>query len=258
MLLDQRRDSILDLLDSKGFASLQELADAVGVSESTVRRDVEHLDKIGQIRRTRGGAAAISDGSLPFEDRSGQAVQEKQRVGKTAATLIMPGETILLDGGTTTLEVARQLVANPRPLQVVTNSLPVVNLLAAVPQIELIQLGGHLYPKTGVFLGPMTVESLKGVRVRRVFLSAGGITADGLFNNNSLLVEAERGMIAAAEEVIVVADHSKFGHTALSFLAPLSAVDKIVTDEDLADDWKQIVREQGIMLVIAEGHAAVT
>ena len=126
-----------------------------------------------------------------------------------------------------------------------------VDLLAAVPSIELIQLGGHLYPKTGVFLGPMTVESLKGVRVRRVFLSAGGITADGLFNNNSLLVEAERGMIAAAEEVIVVADHSKFGHTALSFLAPLSAVDKIVTDEELADDWKQIVREQDIELIVA-------
>ena len=252
MLLDQRRGNILELVESKGFASLQELADAVGVSESTVRRDVEHLDRIGQIRRTRGGAAYVGESLSAFDERTTQAVQEKQRVGRTAAQLIQPGETILLDGGTTTLEVARHLAVAAVPLQVVTNSLPIVNLLATAPQIELIQLGGYLYPKTGVFLGPITVASLKGLRVRRVILSAGGITADGLFNSNSLLVEAERAMIAAAEEVIVVADHSKFGHAELAFLAPLTAVHRLVSDVALSDEWQKLIQEAGIELVTAE------
>ena len=127
MLLDQRRDSILNIVESKGFVSLQEIVDLVGVSESTVRRDLEQLERIGQIRRTRGGAAYVGESLTTFDERRGRALAEKQRIGKRAAELIGSGETILLDGGTTTLEVARNLAG--KSLQVVTNSLPIVNLL---------------------------------------------------------------------------------------------------------------------------------
>ena len=123
--------------------------------------------------------------------------------------MVQPGETILLDGGTTTLELARQLIG--KPLQVVTNSIPIANLLVNSPLTELIVIGGFVYPKTGVNLGPIAVEALKSIRARRLFVSVGGITAAGLFNSNALLVETERQMIEAADEMIVVSDSSNWG-----------------------------------------------
>ncbi|HVJ67789.1 MAG TPA: DeoR/GlpR family DNA-binding transcription regulator, partial [Caulifigura sp.] len=177
MLLDQRRDVILQLIQRQGFATLQSLSDATGASESTLRRDLELLDRNGQIRRTRGGAAYVGESLTPFEVRRNQASAEKQRLGRRTAELIQPGETVLLDGGTTTLEVARNLAG--KSLQVVTNSLPIVSVLAGAPEIELIFLGGYLYPKTGVTLGPLTTAALERMKVRRLVLSAGGLTTDG-------------------------------------------------------------------------------
>src|SRR5690349_6755406 len=109
MLLDQRRDEILQLIERHGFVSLQELVERLKASESTVRRDLEYLDEIGQIRRTRGGAAYVGEHLTPFEERGTTALAEKQRIAKAVADQIEPGETVLLDGGTTTLEVARRL-----------------------------------------------------------------------------------------------------------------------------------------------------
>src|SRR5438270_13164341 len=163
MLLDQRRQEILSLLELEGFVSLQKLSDQSGVSESTVRRDLEYLEKIGQIRRTRGGAAYVGESITPLDERAEQAFPEKQAVGRAAAALVQGGEAILLDGGTTTLEVARNLTG--KSLQVVTNSVPVVNLLASQPQIELVIIGGYLYPKTGVALGPLALAALSQIHV---------------------------------------------------------------------------------------------
>jgi DeoR family fructose operon transcriptional repressor len=250
MLLDQRRDSILELVQAKGFASLQEISERVGVSESTARRDLEHLDRIGQIRRTRGGAAYVGESLTAFEERRQHAAEEKQRIGRRTAELIESGETVLFDGGSTTLEVARNLVG--KSLQVVTNSLPIVNQLVGAASIELVYLGGYLYPKTGVALGALTVAALKQIHARRLVMSTGGITAAGLFNSNSLLVEAERQMIEAVDEVIVVADSGKFGHLELAHLAPLSVVDRLVTDGGITDEWRKIVTEHGVELIVAE------
>ena len=250
MLLDQRRDGILEIVQSKGFVSLQELSERVGVSESTIRRDLEHLDRIGQIRRTRGGAAYVGESLTAFDERRQQAAEEKQRIGRKAAELIESGETVLMDGGSTTLEVARHLVG--KSLQVVTNSLPIVSQLVGAASIELVFLGGYLYPKTGVALGALTVAALKQIHGRRLIMSTGGITQAGLFNSNSLLVEAERQMIEAVDEVIVVADSGKLGHLELTHLAPLSVVDRLVTDSRITDEWRRIVRDHGIELIVAE------
>ena len=136
------------------------------------------------------------------------------------------------------MEVARNLAG--KSLQVVTNSLPIVSILAAAPEIELIFLGGYLYPKTGVTLGPLTRAALERMKVRRLVLSAGGMTTDGLFNSNSLLVDAERKMIEAADEVIIVADESKFGHSELAFLCGWETVDRIVIDREPDAEWKTV------------------
>lgn len=249
MLPDQRRDKVLELVENGGFSSLKELVHEIGVSESTVRRDLEELERIGQIRRTRGGAAYVGESLTTFDERRSRAHAEKQRIGRRAAELIGSGETILLDGGTTTLEVARNLAG--KSLQVVTNSLPIVNLLVAASDIELMYLGGYLYPKTGVALGELTIQALESIHARRLVMSVGGITAEGLFNSNSLLVQTERQMMEAADEVIVVTDSEKLGHSELAHLCPLDQIDRMVVDAGITNEWKERIEANGIELVVA-------
>ncbi len=250
MIVDERRTQILQVIENKGFVSLHELANVVDVSQSTIRRDLEYLDNVGQIRRTRGGAAYIGESLTAFDDRQIQASSQKQAVAEVAAQFIQSGDTILLDGGTSTLEVAKRL--GGKSLQVVTNSLPIVNVLSSQDQIELVMLGGYLYPNTGVFLGPLAVSSLEQIYARRLIMSVGGITEKGLFNSNSLLVETERRMIEVSEEIIVVSDSSKLGHSALAHLCSLNRIDKLVIDSGITSKWKKTLESAGIQVHVVE------
>ncbi len=252
MLADERRHRVLELVRLRGgFASLPELAKELQVSESTLRRDLEHLERSGVARRTRGGV--LYTGSFPglphFQLREPAQWEKKRAIARAAAHLVQNGDTLLLDGGSTTYELARVLVG--RPLQVVTNSLPVANLFAANAYADLVLLGGIVYPRTGVALGPLAIEGLKRINVRRSLLSVAGITQQGFYNSNLLLVETERAMMQAADEVIVLADSTKFGHTSLAHLAPLDRVDCIVVDEELPEEWQQQIRQAGVKLVLA-------
>jgi DeoR/GlpR family transcriptional regulator of sugar metabolism len=157
---------------------------------------------------------------------------------------------VLLDGGTTTLEVARRLAG--KSLQVVTNSLPIAGLLINQPQIELIVIGGYVYPTTGVALGPMAVAALANVHVRRLFMSAGGITENGLYNSNALLVETERRMIDAADEVVLVSDSGKLGHSALAHLCRLDVVDRFVVDAGISAEWRKTFEKANVELTIVD------
>lgn len=250
MIVDERRSKILKIAEESGFVSLQRLVAEVGASESTIRRDLEFLDAAGHIQRTRGGASFLGDSQSDFDARKVRASLEKQHIARRTAELISQGETVLLDGGTTTLEVARYLTG--KSLQVLTNSLPIALLLMNRPEIELIFIGGYVYPKTGVALGEQSVEALKKMHATRLVMSTGGITAEGLFNSNALLVETERQMIRAADRVTLVADSSKFGQRALSHLCSLSDVDEIVTDEGMSGDWRQVMESAGLRLEIVE------
>jgi DeoR/GlpR family transcriptional regulator of sugar metabolism len=241
MLLEERRQKLLDIVNQRGYVPLPELVAQIGVSESTVRRDLEHLHEAGLVRRTHGGAIAVNGAAaLPaFEERTGRSNAEKIAIGQRTAAIIEDGETVLLDGGTTTLEVARCLVG--RTLQVVTNSLPIAHLLAASRSIDLVLLGGYVYPKTGVALGAITQQALKDLHVRRLVMSVGGATERGLYNGNVLLVETERAMMRCAEETVVVADHSKFGRQALAFLDDWSGIHRVVVDEGLTEEQRAMV-----------------
>src|SRR5438128_9929149 len=195
MIVEERRQKVLDIINERGFIALADLAKAVEASESTIRRDLDFWDRRGVIRRTHGGAMFVADNpTLPaLEERSSRELEEKKQVAQTAAARIQDGDAILLDGGTTTLEVARLLVG--RPLQIVTNSLPIANLFANSRETDLVILGGFVYPRTGVALGPLTVKMMEGINVRQTLLSVGGITAKGHFNSNLLLVETELAMM---------------------------------------------------------------
>lgn len=251
MLADARRRRLVDLISRRGFATLEELVRVSGVSESTVRRDLEALDASGSVKRTHGGAVYSGDvRSMPaLDDRVSAQAWEKRAIGEAAASLVADEDTVLLDGGTTTLEVARALAG--RPVQVVTNSLPVAQLLAAVKDTDLILIGGYVYPRTGEAMGPLTIAALEMVRVAKVFLGAGGIVADGIFNSNSLLVETERAMMSCGQQVVVVADHTKFGRPCLSRLCGLEEIDLIVVDPGLSEPHRQLVAQQGVTVHLA-------
>ncbi|MBX9677216.1 MAG: DeoR/GlpR family DNA-binding transcription regulator [Gemmataceae bacterium] len=252
MLVEERRQKVLDLVSAKGFMALGDLAKIVHASESTVRRDLDFLDQQGIVKRTHGGAFYVGDGPAltPFEERASQELEEKKLVAKAAAARIRDGDSILLDGGTTTLEVAKLLVG--RPLQIVTNSLPIANLFASNRETDLVVLGGFVYPRTGVALGPLTVRMLEEVHVSQCIMGVGGITMKGLFNGNLLLVETERAMMRTADEVVVVADHTKLGRQALAYLCETSAIDTLIVDKGITAEQRALVEPSGIRLIVAD------
>ena len=250
MIVDERRSIILKITEESGFVSLQRLVAEVDASESTIRRDLEYLDAIGQIQRTRGGASFVGDSLSDFDARKSRASDEKQQIARRTADLICSGETVLLDGGTTTLEVARYLTG--KSLQILTNSLPIASLLMNRPEIELIFIGGYVYPKTGVALGEQAVEALRKMHAGRLVMSTGGITAEGLFNSHALLVDTERQMIRTADRVTLVADSSKFGQRALAMLCPLTDVHEIVTDDGVSDEWRAVMESANVRMEVVE------
>lgn len=251
MIVEERRQKVLDLVTQKGFVSLTDLAATLDASESTIRRDLDFWDKQGVLRRTHGGAVYLVDGQSlpPLEERTSRELAEKQAIARATVTRIQDGDAILLDGGTTTLEVARLLVG--RHLQIVTNSLPIANLFANSRETDLVILGGYVYPRTGVALGPLTVRMLEDVHVHQTILSCSGITAKGLFNSNLLLVETQRRMMATADEVVVVADHLKLGKQSIAFLCEQSAVDTLIVDAGLSAAQRGLIDESQVRLIVA-------
>lgn len=251
MLVVERRKQVLNLVSRRGFVSLADLAEEIRVSESTIRRDLDYWQRAGALKRIHGGAMSTGDGAAlpPLEDRTSRQIAEKRQIAHVAAGRIRDGDAVLLDGGTTTLEVARMLVG--RPLQIVTNSLPIANLFASSPETDLVMLGGYVYPKTGVALGPLTVRMMEDIHVHQTILSVGGLTAKGLFNSNLLLVETERQMMRSADEVVVVADHTKFGRRALAYLCELSAIDVLIVDTGLTAAQRQVLGQADSRLIVA-------
>jgi DeoR/GlpR family transcriptional regulator of sugar metabolism len=249
-LTDERRNRLLELVRVRGFASLPDLANELAVSESTVRRDLGHLEGIGEAKRTHGGA--FYTGATPklqhFDQRQRTHWEKKRLIAETASKLIEDGDTILLDGGSTTYELARLLVS--RPLQVVTNSLPVATLFTS-SDTDLVMVGGYIHTRTGVSLGPYANQMLNDLNVRRAVLSVAGLNQHGYYNSNLLLVETEQAMMKAADEVIVVADSTKIGHTSLAHLCGLGEIDVLVVDNEITEDWRSKLTASGVQLIVA-------
>jgi DeoR family transcriptional regulator, fructose operon transcriptional repressor len=251
MLAEQRRNRLLELVREQRFAALPQLAEVLAVSESTVRRDLEQLEQQGCAQRIHGGV--LYTGSSPkiphFEDVQDQEWSLKKAIAAEAIKMVDDHDTILLDGGSTTYEVARLLLG--RSLSVVTNSLPVANLFASDTKSDLVFLGGNICPRSGVARGPYTDQMLSKVRVRKTIFSVAGINEEGFYNNDLLLVETERTMMRAAEELIVVADSTKLGRQSLTHLCPLSNVQHLVVDDRIDQSWRKKIEAAGVKLHIA-------
>ena len=237
-MVEERRNRLLEFVRQRRFASLPELVEEMQVSESTIRRDLEQLEEQDSVKRIHGGVLyAGSSPRLPhFASRAPARWGQKRALARCAAEMMENGATVLLDGGSTTFEVARLLVG--RALHVVTTSLPVANLFASDAGSDLVVIGGNICPRSGVAQGPIAEDMISRLRVGKTVLSVAGISEEGFFNNNLLLVETERAMMKAADQVIVVADSSKFGRQSLAHLCELGAPDRLVVDDEVTEAWK--------------------
>jgi DeoR family fructose operon transcriptional repressor len=230
VLSPQRRNQIMALLSEHSFYGLNQLSQDLGVSISTARRDLDDLEQEGLVKRTHGGVMIDSErNTLPvFNDRQTIMSAEKTAIGAKAAEMVTDGDTIIIDGGTTPYQVALHL--QRKNIQVITNSLPVANLFADSTNVQLISTGGTLYPGTGVYLGPYAENMLKNVRAQKAFIGVAGISPEGFYNSNALVVETEKRMLEAASEVYVVADHTKFGRRDLAFFCGFESATNIITN----------------------------
>jgi DeoR/GlpR family transcriptional regulator of sugar metabolism len=219
------------LLSEHTFYGLNQLAQDIGVSISTARRDLDGLEQEGLVKRTHGGVMIVSGrNTLPvFNDRQSIMSSEKAAIGRKAAAMVDDGDTIIIDGGTTPYQVAIHL--QQRKVQVITNSLPVANLFADSTNVQLISTGGTLYPGTGVYLGPYAENMLKNVRAQKAFIGVAGISPEGFYNSNALVVETERRMLEAASKIYIVADHTKFCRKDLAYFCDFSTVATIITNK---------------------------
>jgi DeoR family fructose operon transcriptional repressor len=210
-----RREQIVQLVEQHGFQSVAALAARFDVDTSTIRRDLDRLAAEGAITRTHGGAAAAAMHTFEHGRVHGGNLHhaEKQAIGAAMAERILEGQTILLDGGSTCLEVARHLTHDR--LTVVTHDLHVGLEIASKPQINLVFVGGELLPTTTSMWGPASVQQLENLRVNVAVFGAGTVMDDGIYASTSYQTELKRKMRSIASQAFFVADSSKFGREAL-------------------------------------------
>jgi DeoR/GlpR family transcriptional regulator of sugar metabolism len=257
MIIAERQSRLKDLLAHRGMCDLDSLSAELGVSQSTIRRDVELLVRSGDVKRTHGGVIWVGDrsgsnGGRPyaFDQRLTYQLGAKRAIAAAAKKLVRAGQTILLDGGTTTFHLARELLG--QPLQLVTNSLPIANLFLNDENVELVLVGGLMYPRYGVLLGPMAETELGHIHAQTLFISVAGVYEGSLYNQNLLLVQAERRMIEQAHQVVLLVDSGKFGQQALAKLGGLDEVDVVVTDAEIPPEHREQVKQAGCELIVAD------
>lgn len=253
LIAEERRRRVMEALARRGAVGVAALSQALGCSEATLRRDLQRLAAEGLLRRTHGGAVLVNDGSevepLP-QDKSTLQVVEKRAIAAAAARLVAPGEVIALNGGTTTLEVARQL-RGIEGLRVVTNSVGVAAELAGSPGQEVTLTGGTLRGSLEL-TGPLAEYPLRNVYVDTAFIGVDGLTPrHGLTTYNQAEAHIGRLMIGQAHRVIVVADHTKIGRVLMALIAPARAVAALITDAAAPRDHLDELRAAGIEVVLA-------
>jgi DeoR/GlpR family transcriptional regulator of sugar metabolism len=249
----ERQQKIVNIIEKRIRVRVSELSEMLGVSEATVRRDLDKLHNRGLVQRIHGGALISEKNSsgLPVLARKTEMAAEKERIGCLAASLIQDGETIFIGSGTTTLEVVRNLIGR-KNLIVITNALTVINVLAQQDEIELITTGGMLRFSELSFVGHLAEQALHELRPQKVIIGIPAISPEyGLTGDFLPEVSTDRFIIHSAPEVILVADHTKFGKIATAFIAPVTAVHKLITDKDIPEKTLENLRALGLEVYLA-------
>lgn len=249
----ERKSRLLGLLSQNGSCSIEDLAIELGVSTSTLRRELRELIDSGVVSLHAGQVELVttSETEFPFHARLYMNQEEKKRIALAALQLIHNGEIMFMAGGTTTLELAR-LLPGQRKLTVITNALPVANLLVDQPNITLVILGGNVRPHERTMHGLLTEAGIQQLRADKFFYGAQAISLQhGITHSQLQEVSTDRALAGAATQTIVLVDHSKFGRLAPGLVLPLDQVHTIVTGEETASEFIEPLRERGITVITA-------
>lgn len=249
--LSERQHTIYSLLKEHGHLSVAELAQKFQVSEMTIRRDLKSLASCGIIQRQHGGATFPNispQADAHFFNRIGEAEKEKTAIGYAAAALIQPGDTIILDAGTSTLAVANAI--ENKELVVITNSIPISTVLSGQEEISVILTGGEVRNSTYALVGPITRSNLLNFNADKLFLGATGISLDrGLSTSNLFESEIKQAMIRSAKEVILVAHSLKFGQIYYHTFADWDEIDILITDSQLSSEIEKELSQRDIRVI---------
>lgn len=253
MMAEERRTQILQIVRSEGRARVNDLVNRFNTSAVTIRSDLNELHQRGVVLRSHGGAV-LPDRILresPVNERLKAHAEEKRRIGAMAATLINDGETIILDSGTTTLEIARQL-KNKQALQVITNGVNIAAELLDARGVTTFIVGGTVRGESASIIGRSTEDMLEQFSADKLFLSGAGCDPDfGVSGANLEETTVNRAMLRIAREIILVADASKFSMRSMSRIATFSEVDTVVSDTGLREEVQAKVRSLGCNLILA-------
>lgn len=247
MLAIQRHRQILDRIETSGSVRVTELAQTLGVTEETIRRDLEKLGAEGKIIRTHGGALPIEEigHELPYDVRKTEKLAEKQAIAQAAVRFIAPGDVIAIDPSSTVYELACCLP--DMPITVVTNGIEAAAVLASRPQIRVISTGGRLDRLSQSYLGPLAEPVLEHFNVNKLFLSSKGVdTRRGLSVADDDHARIKRLMMELSEKTYLLADHSKFGVKSAVYFAKLQAIHTVITDVGTAPRFIEEIREEGV------------
>jgi DeoR/GlpR family transcriptional regulator of sugar metabolism len=259
MLAGQRQALILDEIRRRGAVRVSELTELLAVSDMTIRRDLDVLAAAGLVDKVHGGATApgrLSTDEPGFEAKSHRQLEEKEAIARAARELVEPGQAIGLTAGTTTWSLANHLL-DVADLTVVTNSIQAADVLHRErrPDLTVILTGGVRTPSDAL-VGPVAVTTLRSLHVDVLFMGVHGISEDAGFTTPNLLeAEANQAFVAAAEQVVVVADHTKWGVRGLSRFARLDEAHALVTDNGLSGQARAILSERVERLIVAPVRA---
>jgi DeoR/GlpR family transcriptional regulator of sugar metabolism len=255
MLPEQRRRKILELIQQGGAVDVVALSGSLSVSGTTIRRDLRDLEARGMLSRTHGGAVAnlVSTSFEPiYKDKSRERREEKAAIAAYACGFVRDGEVVALDSGSTTFALARELKRRLRELTVITTDLQIAVDLCDTPGFDVILTGGSVRPQLYSVVGPMAEDALTGLHANHTFIGADAVDLDaGVTNANLEEVGVKQRVMAVAEQVVLLVDHTKFGKAGLARIAPLASFDMVVVDADLDGSVAKRYREAGIDVRLA-------
>jgi len=248
LMIEERRRRIRELLREEGRVRVEALAARFGISQVTIRADLSILESAGALTRTHGGALSLPEADQSLDVKQLQHRAEKQRIAAAAAGLIRDGETIILDSGTTTAEIARLIrTLDLKSINVITNALNIAALLIDVPSVRLIVPGGILRRESNSLSGPMAESTLATLRANRLYLGADGVDPQiGVMTPHLAEAELNAKMIGISQQVVVVADASKFARRNISLIARVEQLHMLITDRAAPQDAIEQLRQCGV------------
>lgn len=254
MLAEQRRQKIIDLIREDGGARVSYLSSIFNVTEPTIRHDLDKIEEKGEIIREHGGAflKSYSKGVKELSLLHLENMEKKQAIGRKAAEFIMDGNSIILDSGSTTTEIAKNIL-DRKKLRVITNSLNITLILGENPNIEIHMTGGEFKAPTLSLTGEKSADFLLQTSVDKLFLATAGISfKTGLMYPGFSDIPVKKAMIEAAGCVYLVADSTKIGKNAFAALGELQSIDYLITDKLISDEHRHLFEDQGIEVIIAD------